>query len=123
MSTLLLALPLPPGGAEKFEEFVAQVNAKLDEHTKSRADLGVTQEICAIQVMPDGGKLLNRTRSSLRARTLTIVGSRTTSAPFWVPVWMSHFPQFRGRSSIGRHKLVSITRLCSVPRSLIAPTK
>ena len=57
MSTLLIALPLPPGGAEKFEEFVKQVNAKLDEHTKSRAALGVTQEVCAIQDMPDGGKL------------------------------------------------------------------
>ena len=58
MSTLLLALPLPPGGAEKFEEFISQVNAKLDEHTKSRTDLGVTQEVCAIQDMPDGGKVL-----------------------------------------------------------------
>ena len=58
MTTLMLALPLPPGGAEKFEEFVAQVNTKLDEHAKSRTDLGVTQEICAIQDMPDGGKLL-----------------------------------------------------------------
>jgi hypothetical protein len=57
MSTLLIALPLPPGGAEKFEGFVKQVNAKLDEHTKSRASLGVTQEVCAIQDMPDGGKL------------------------------------------------------------------
>ena len=57
MSTVLVALPLPPGGAEKFEEFVKQVNAKLDEHAKSRKALGVTQEVCAIQDMPDGGKL------------------------------------------------------------------
>jgi hypothetical protein len=57
MSTLLIALPLPPGGAEKFEGFVAQVNTKLNEHAKSRAGLGVTQEVCAIQDMPDGGKL------------------------------------------------------------------
>jgi hypothetical protein len=57
MSTLLLALPLPPGGAEKFEGFIKQVNTKLDEHTKSRRSLGVTQEVCAIQDMPDGGKL------------------------------------------------------------------
>jgi len=57
MSTLLIALPLPAGGAEKFEGFVKQVNAKLDEHAKSRAALGVTQEVCAFQDMPDGGKL------------------------------------------------------------------
>jgi hypothetical protein len=57
MSTLLLALPLPPGGAEKFEEFIAQVNAKLDDHTRSRTDLGVIQEVCAIQDTSDGGKL------------------------------------------------------------------
>jgi len=57
MSTVLVALPLPPGGAEKFEEFVKQVNAKLDEHAKSRKALGVAQEVCAIQDMPDGGKL------------------------------------------------------------------
>lgn len=57
MSTVLVALPLPPGGAEKFEEFVKQVNAKLDEHAESRKALGVTQEVCAIQDMPDGGKL------------------------------------------------------------------
>jgi hypothetical protein len=57
MSTLLLALPLPPGGAEKFEGFIKQVNAKLNEHTQSRRGLGVTQEVCAIQDMPDGGKL------------------------------------------------------------------
>ena len=42
MSTVLIALPLPPGGAEKFEGFVKQVNAKLDEHAKSRKALGVT---------------------------------------------------------------------------------
>jgi len=57
MSTVLVALPLPPGGAEKFEEFVKQVNAKLNEHAESRKALEVTQEVCAIQDMPDGGKL------------------------------------------------------------------
>lgn len=57
MSTLLIALPMPPGGAEKFESFVEQVKARLDEHAKSRARLGVTQEVGAIQDMPDGGKL------------------------------------------------------------------
>ncbi|MBI3959289.1 MAG: hypothetical protein HY328_10815 [Chloroflexi bacterium] len=57
MSTLLVALPLPPGGAEKFEGFVAEVNARLEDHARSRTQLGVTQEVCAIQDMPDGGKL------------------------------------------------------------------
>jgi len=57
MSTLLIALPLPPGGAEKFESFVEQVKARLAEHAQSRAQLGVTQEVCAIQDLPDGSKL------------------------------------------------------------------
>jgi len=57
MSTLLIALPLPPGGAEKFESFAEQVKARLGDHAKSRARVGVNQEVCAIQDMPDGGKL------------------------------------------------------------------
>ena len=57
MSTVLVALPLPPGAAEKLEEFLNQVKAKIDEHAMSRKALGLTQEVCAIQDMPDGGKL------------------------------------------------------------------
>ncbi|MFZ2651998.1 MAG: hypothetical protein WA210_18020 [Burkholderiaceae bacterium] len=57
MSTLLIALPIPPGGAEKIEAFFGEVKAKLHDHTKSRTAIGCTQEVCAIQAMPDGGKL------------------------------------------------------------------
>ena len=57
MSTALVALPLPPGAAEKLEEFLNQVKAKIDEHAMSRKALGITQEVCVIQDMPDGGKL------------------------------------------------------------------
>ena len=58
MSTVLLALPLPPGSTEEMaREFAQEINAKMDEFTKSRTDLGVTQEAWAIQDMPDGGKL------------------------------------------------------------------
>jgi len=57
MSTVLIALPVPPGGAEKFESFVKQVNARLSDHAASRGRLKITQEVCAIQDLPDGGKL------------------------------------------------------------------
>ena len=58
MSTVLLALPIPPGNTEeKAREFAREINMKLDEFTKSRTDLGVTQEAWALQDMPDGGQL------------------------------------------------------------------
>jgi hypothetical protein len=58
MSTVLLALPLPPESTEEMARgFAQEINAKMDEFTKSRTDLGVTQEAWAIQDMPDGGKL------------------------------------------------------------------
>jgi hypothetical protein len=58
MSTVLIALPVPPGTAEeKAVGFAKEINGKMDEFTKSRAGFGVTQEAWAIQDLPDGGKL------------------------------------------------------------------
>ena len=58
MSTLLIALPIPPGTAEeKAVAFAKEVNGKLNEFEKSRAALGVTQEAWAVQDLPDGGQL------------------------------------------------------------------
>ncbi|HET6594856.1 MAG TPA: hypothetical protein VFG81_04495 [Anaerolineales bacterium] len=58
MSTVLLALPLPAGSTEEMvREFAQEVNSKMDEFTKSRTDIGATQEAWAIQDTPDGGKL------------------------------------------------------------------
>src|SRR5215210_3912640 len=58
MSTVLVALPVPPGITEEMaREFAQEVNAKLSEFVKSRTDLGVTQEAWAIQDLPDGSKL------------------------------------------------------------------
>src|ERR1044071_9666969 len=58
MSTVLLALPIPPGSTEEMARgFAQEINAKLDEFVKSRTALGVTQEAWALQDMPDGGKL------------------------------------------------------------------
>ena len=58
MSTLLLALPVPPGNTEEMASgFAQEINARMDEFTKSRTELGVTQEAWAFQDLPDGGKL------------------------------------------------------------------
>jgi hypothetical protein len=58
MSTVLIALPVPPGTTEeKAVGFAKEINAKIGEFAKSRTDLGVTQEAWAVQDLPDGGKL------------------------------------------------------------------
>jgi hypothetical protein len=58
MSTVLIALPIPPGSTEEMARgFAQEINAKLDEFAKSRTALGVTQEAWAVQDLPDGGQL------------------------------------------------------------------
>ena len=42
MSTILIALPLPPGSTEEMtREFANEVKARLDEFAKSRTDIGL----------------------------------------------------------------------------------
>jgi hypothetical protein len=58
MSTVLIALPVPPGTTEEqAAAFAKEINGKLAEFEKSRAALGVTQEAWAVQDLPDGSKL------------------------------------------------------------------
>jgi hypothetical protein len=58
MSTLLIALPVPPTTSEQMVRgFAQEVNGKLADFAKSRTNVGATQEAWAIQDMPDGGKL------------------------------------------------------------------
>jgi hypothetical protein len=58
MSTVLIAMPIPPGTKEDAARgFAAQINAKLDEFVQSRRALGVTLEAWAVQDLPDGSQL------------------------------------------------------------------
>jgi hypothetical protein len=58
MSTLLIALPIPPGTTEEMVRgFAQEVKAKMSDFSKSRLDTVATQEAWAVQDLPDGGKL------------------------------------------------------------------
>jgi hypothetical protein len=58
MSTLLIALPIPPTTTEEtVRGFAQEVKAKLGDFAKSRTTVGATQEAWAVQDLPDGGKL------------------------------------------------------------------
>jgi hypothetical protein len=57
MPTLLIALPVPPGGAEKAEAFAKEVSAKMADFAKARKAVGVAQEVWALQDLPDGSQL------------------------------------------------------------------
>jgi hypothetical protein len=58
MSTLLVALPIPPGSTEEMARgFAQEVKAKMDEFAKSRKTTGATHEAWAVEDMPDGGQL------------------------------------------------------------------